>query len=325
MITTTQLDIEKTYKVISPEIIKTPLLYSPKLSDISGAKVYLKLENQQRSGSFKIRGVLSKLYSLNTSDFDKVFVAASTGNHAVAFCDASEKFGFKGMLFLPENTSPSKLRAIEPYMNVEKIFFGKSSVETEAKATNYAQVHNGVLIHPYNDPKIIEGQGSIGLEIRQQLPEIDTVLAPIGGGGLVAGLCTYFSNTPQVNVIGCQPENASEMYQSVKANTIVPTSTKTTIADAVAGGIEDNALTFEIIKNSISGFEIINEEAMQKAVAFIMTYHQILIEPTAALPVAALLKSKAYRGKNVVLVLTGKRVSTQIIKEIMNRYGNNYS
>ena len=316
-------DIQKTYKRISPEIEKTPLLYSPKLSEISGAKVYLKLEHQQKTGSFKIRGVLSKIFSLNKYDFNKVFVASSTGNHAAAFCDASEIFGFKGVLFLSENISKAKLNAINHFKNVKTIFYGKNSIETEQKATEYAKEIGGVLIHPYNDIKIIEGQGTIGLEIKEQLPKVDTVLAPIGGGGLISGLCLYFKDK-DVQVIGCQPKNASEMMQSIKQNKIVPPSTLHTIADASAGGIEKNAITFNICKNYLSGFEIIDEEAIKKAVAFMVKYHQIIIEPAAAIPIAALLNSEKYKNRTVALVLSGKKINTNLLTNILTTYGDYY-
>ena len=228
-------DIESAYGHIRDKVVKTPLLFSPELSRISGAQVYLKMENLQHTGSFKIRGVLNKIHSLGSGSFSKTFVAASTGNHAAAFAYAAEHFGFKGILFMPEKTSEAKLRALEQY-DIEKILYGKNSMETESKAREYAKEINGILIHPYNDPEIIKGQGTIGVEIKEQLPEVDTILAPIGGGGLISGLASYFQND-NVDVIGCQPVNASEMHDSIQLGKIVPPSTHDTIADAAAGGI----------------------------------------------------------------------------------------
>ena len=185
-------DIDIAYKNIKGNIIKTPLIYSPKLSAISGANVYLKMEHLQITDSFKIRGVLTKLMSLNKKDFNKVFVAASTGNHAAAFGYASGTFGFKGTLFLPTNVRAEKLKGISNYA-IEKILYGSSSMEAEKKATKYAKEIDGVLIHPYNDSEIIKGQGTIAVEIAEQCPEVDTIIAPIGGGGLISGICSYFS------------------------------------------------------------------------------------------------------------------------------------
>jgi threonine dehydratase len=318
----TAREISDVYEIIAKDLYRTPLIYSPELSRISGASVYLKMEHLQKTGSFKLRGILSKISTLASKDFEKTFVAASTGNHAAAFAYASEKFDFEGVLFLPEGTKEAKLKALDQY-SVRRIFHGKSSMETEAKATSYSREIGGVLVHPYNDPDIIKGQGTIGVEILEDLPGVDAVLAPIGGGGLISGLCSFF-NESQTDVIGCQPVNAQEMYDSVKKNEIVPPSSLSTISDATAGGIEENAISFDICKEQLWGFELIEEEEIKKALAFIIKYHQTIIEPASALPVAALLGSNKYKGKKVALVLTGRKVDIKILNDIISTYGDYY-
>ncbi len=319
----TKKDIEVVYEGIKGDILKTPLVHSPRLSLLSGANIYLKMEHLQITDTFKLRGVLSKLYSLDKEDIGNRFVAASTGNHAAAFGYASEKFGFKGTLFLPETVEEEKLKGLSNY-SIEKILFGKTSIETEAKATQYAEEIGGILFHPYNDLDIIKGQGTIGLEIETQLPEVDIIITPIGGGGLASGICSYFSENDSVNVVGCQPINASEMYDSIKANKIVAPSKLVTIADAAAGGIEKGALSFEICRKQLSDIKLIKEKSIKEAVAFIYKYHNTTVEPTAALPVAAVLKDDIYKGKNVVLILTGKKINKQLLNEINEHYGNCY-
>jgi len=315
-------EIKDAYLRIKGDILKTPLEYSLALSKISGARVYLKMEHLQLTGSFKIRGILSKIKSLPEKDFQKTFIAASTGNHAAAFAFASKVHNFKGVLFMPENVSDVKKDAL--YDSHVKIFLhGKNSSETEAKAGTYARENSGILIHPYNDVEIIKGQGTVGIEIQDQLPEVDTILAPIGGGGLISGLCSYFLGK-KVKFVGSQPVNASEMFDSVKSGEIVPPSSHSTIADATAGGIEANSLTFDICKELLGDYELIKENEIKEAVAFMVRYHQTIIEPGAALPVAALLNSKNYKGKNVVLVLTGKKINHQLLTNILEDYGNNY-
>jgi threonine dehydratase len=315
-------EIKDAYLKIKGDILKTPLEYSSKLSKISGAQVFLKMEHLQHTGSFKIRGVLTKIKSLHQDDFKKSFVAASTGNHAAAFAFASKTFGFDGVLFMPENVNNVKREALNVY-NVKQYLYGKNSMETEAKATSYAKETGSILIHPYNDREIIKGQGTIGVEIQDQLPNVDTILAPIGGGGLISGLCSFFDKD-KVKVIGCQSVNASEMYESVKSGKISPPSTLPTIADATAGGIEANSLTFDICKNQLNGFELIEENEIKEAISFIVQNHQTIIEPGAALPVAALFNSKKYAGKNVVLVLTGKKINHELLTEIIDNYGDSY-
>jgi threonine dehydratase len=315
--------IAEVYNNIQDEIYKTSLIHSYKLSVLSGANVYLKMEHQQLTNSFKIRGVLAKIKSLPNSDYDKVFVAASTGNHAAAFRYVSEKYGFKGKLFLPESVKQEKLEDLLKY-SIDIEICGKNSVETEQRASQYAKEINGVLIHPYNDEDIINGQGTIALEIESQLPQVDIIIAPIGGGGLISGISSYFSKDESVDVIGCQPENASEMHDSIKADKIIKPSILKTIADAAAGGIEENSITFDICKKHLSGIKLVEEESIKKAVALLYKYHDITIEPTAALPVAALLNFNEYSEKNVVLVLTGNKINQQLLTEINKQYDNYY-
>ena len=318
----TKNDITHTYLEIKDDLHKTPLVFSPQLSMISEAKVYLKMEHFQKTGSFKLRGVLSKMKSLNTAEFDKTFVAASTGNHAAAFGHASKEIGFKAILFLPENTSKSKIEALDQY-GMDIRYYGKSSSQTERKARDHAESIDGVLIHPYNDWDIIKGQGTLGAEIDDQLDNINAVLAPIGGGGLISGICVYFEGS-KTNVIGCQPINGAEMYESIQENRIVSPSALSTISDATSGGIEDAAVTFDICKKHLSGIELIDEVDIRKAVAFVAIHHESIIEPAAALPIAALLKSKKYKGKTVVLILTGKKIDRELLNNIMKEYGDNY-
>ncbi|MEW7281014.1 pyridoxal-phosphate dependent enzyme [Aquimarina sp. 2201CG1-2-11] len=315
-------DITNTYQLIKNDIYETPLIYSSALSAISGANVYLKMEHLQHTGSFKIRGLLSKLYSVDKEDFEKTFVAASTGNHAAAFGYASKVFGFRGVLFLPHTTSKVKVKALQSY-DLTIHFYGKNSMEAEQKAVAYAKEIQGIMIHPYNDLEIIKGQGTIGLEIKKQLPNVDVVLTPVGGGGLVAGIASYFKEF-ETEVVGCQPKNAAEMYESVQNNRIVKPSIQNTISDATAGGIEDKAITFDICKKHLSSFELIQENTIKKAIAFIVNNHHTLIEPASALPVAALFEHKKYQGKNVVLVLTGKKINTTLLTEILIEYDHNY-
>lgn len=314
-------EIQKTYESIKNHIDRTSVIYSPELSKRSGAKVFLKMEHQQRTGSFKIRGALNKINSLGKKDYSKTFVAASTGNHAAAFAHVCDEKGLKGVLFLPKKASPAKVKAIEHY-DVDILYFGDNSMETEIKATQYAKEIGGILIHPYNDIEIIKGQGTIGVEIEEQIPEVEVVMVPIGGGGLISGLASYFSLNRKVNVVGCQPENAAELYHSLKAGFIVDPSELDTISDATAGGLEEGSITVDICKKYVSDIELCSEEEIKKAVVFLAKYHQTMVEPGASLSVACLLGSKKYKGKTVVLILTGKKINVELFNEILSKYGS---
>ncbi len=317
-------DILEAYERFSDRVIKTPLVHSPELSKMSGANVYLKMEQLQNSGSFKLRGALTKIESLASSEVGKTLVAASTGNHAAAFAHVTHMKGMKSILFLPEKASPAKVKALEPY-NIDIRYFGKKSMETEQKAAEYAKEIDGVLVHPYNDIEIIKGQGTIGIEIEEQLPGVEIVMAPIGGGGLISGLASYFSQDPNVAVIGSQPENAAEMFHSIEKGRIAPPSDHDTISDATAGGIEDGSITYDICKNHLAGIDLCSEDQIEKAIAFIVSNHQTLIEPGASLSVATLMNTDKYRGKNVAVVLTGKKINIELLTKILSKYGNNYS
>lgn len=314
-------EIREAYQKIEGEILKTPIEFSPELSRISGARVFLKMEHLQYTGSFKIRGVCNKINTIPVSGLQKEFVAASTGNHAAAFTYAAEKFGFRGVLFLPENVNEVKRKVLKSG-KIKIHLHGKNSVETESYASRYAKESDGVLIHPYNDRDVIIGQGTIGLEIMEQWPRVNTILAPIGGGGLISGLSSYFHGK-EVDIISCQPKNACEMYDSIQKGSIVEPSKKATIADATAGGIEADSLTFEICKNELEQFELIAEDEIKNAVTFMVEHHQTIIEPGAALPVSAMFRSKKYQGKNVVLVITGKKINPDLLTEILVGNGTN--
>lgn len=315
-----QKDIIGVHKKIKPWLRETSLVYSPSLSARSGAKVYLKMEQEQPSGSFKLRGVLAKMYSLSAADLKRPMVAASTGNHAAAFAWASKLWGFTGTLFLPTTINAAKQKALD-LDHLELIYYGTHSAATEAKARSYATAVGGVLVHPYNDWQIICGQGTLGVAITAQCPAVDTVLVPIGGGGLAAGLCLYFKDNQKVAVYGCQPKNASEMAQSIQEGKIVPPSTLPTIADAAAGGLEPNCISYHLCRQELAGIALLKEQQIKEAVWFLWEQHQILVEPTAALTVAALLHGKAYVGKTVVAVITGKKIDSQLWAAIQKTYG----
>jgi len=305
-------------------IRETPLEYSHPLSSMGRGNVYLKLENVQVSGSFKIRGVFNKLLSLNFNEYrGRKFITASTGNHGVAFAHAISTLDLQGIVFLPENTSPAKIRDIEQY-NVELQFYGTDSVETERFARRFAEKMGFMYIPPYNDPKIIGGQGTIGIELERQLKDINHILVPVGGGGLISGIAGYLKKVmPNVEVIGVQPENSAVMYHSIRAGRILNMESKPTLSDGTVGGIEENSITFELCKRYVDDFILVSEREIAKSILFILERHHLLIEGAAALPVAAYLSDPdRFRGGNVVLVLSGCRIDLSTLKEILKSYAN---
>ena len=302
-------------KRIRTFIKETPLDYSPYLSRIGRCNVYLKLENLQLTGSFKIRGAMNKILS---SKNQQEFVTASSGNHGIAVAYTLNKLNMKGSIYLPEYTSKSKSEAIKEY-DIDISYFGEDCVQTENYAKEKAKEKNLEYISPYNDLKIVSGQATIGLELENQLDSIDSVLVPVGGGGLISGIAGYLKTVNKdIQIIGCQPRNSSVMFESIKAGHIVEMESKDTISDGTAGGIEENSITFDICQKYVDDFIIVGETEIKKGILLALEKHSLLVEGAAALSIASFINRKdEFQGKNVVLLLSGSRISLAKLKEIM--------
>ena len=299
-------------------IRETPIDFSPYLSQTGKSHVSLKLENLQISGSFKLRGAMNKILSLNSREKKKKLVTASSGNHGAAFAYVTNKFGLEGVIYLPENASPSKIESLRSYgARIE--LYGNDCVKAEMRAKDQAEKKHNIFISPYNDPKIIGGQGTIGVELIRQIGKIDTVLVPVGGGGLISGIAGYLKSIDEsIKIFGCQPENSPVMYESIKAGKILCLESKPTISDGTAGGIEQGSITFDICKEYVDDYIIASEEDIKNAVKFLLSKHFLLVEGAGALSVACFLKEKSkFRDKNVVLVISGSRIGLERLKSIL--------
>ena len=303
---------------IREHIRETPLEFSPYLSQLGKCQVYLKLESNQVTGSFKFRGALNKFLSLTTDQKNKEVVSASSGNHAAALAYALHKFGGKGIIYLPENVSPAKAEALRPY-GVELKFYGNDCIKSEMMAKETAVKSGLTFISPYNDQKIIGGQGTIGVELLRQIENLDSVLVPVCGGGLISGIAGFLKAADKrMEIIGCQPQNSAVMHASIQAGEILELESKPTLADGTAGGIEPDTVTFDICRKCVDDFILVSESEIKNAIILSIEKHQILIEGAAALAIAAFIKAKArFAGKNVVLIITGKKISLGQLKEIL--------
>ena len=223
---------------ISPNIRETPLDYSAYFSELTGASVYLKLENLQHTGSFKLRGAFNKVLSLTTEQRQAGCVTASSGNHGAAIAYAMKKLGVTGVIFVPEQTSLAKVDAIKR-AGGDVRFFGTDGLDTETHARNFSTENDMVYLSPYNDAEVIAGQGSCGVEIAQQLSQVDAVFVAVGGGGLISGVGSFLKSVnPAISVVSCQPKASAVMTESVKAGEILDLPSETTLSDGTAGGIE---------------------------------------------------------------------------------------
>jgi len=303
---------------IAPHVRETPLDYSPFFSERTGANVYLKLENLQHTGSFKLRGAFNKLLSLAPEIRRAGCVAASSGNHGAAIAYAMKKLGVTGVIFVPEQTSPVKVDSIRQ-AGGEVRFFGTDGLDTETHARAFAAENGMAYLSPYNDEQVIAGQGSCGVEIARQLSPVDAVFIAVGGGGLISGVGAFLKSVnPAVEIVSCQPSASAVMTESVKAGRILDLPSEPTLSDGTAGGIEAGAITFEICRDVIDRYVTVGEEEIAGAMrAFIDAHHQ-LPEGAAGVAIAGFLEVAAdYRGKNVVIVVCGGNVSRDTLKKVI--------
>jgi threonine dehydratase len=304
---------------IRPHIRETILEQSPVLSELGAANVYCKLENLQHTGSFKARGALSKLLSLTEEQRARGVVTASSGNHGAAVAYSLGKLGAAGIVFVPQIADPSKVQAIQR-LGAEVRPFGQDCAEAEVHAREYAAQHGMVYVSPYNDPQVIGGQGTIGVELARQLQPVDVVYASLGGGGLISGIAALLKSVqPAVQVIGCSPQNSQVMIQSVRAGRILDLPSLPTLSDGTAGGIEPGAITFELCRALVDDYLTVTEEEIRAALLLFIEAHHMLIEGAAAVAVAAYLKSsERFVGKNVVIVICGANISLQTLREVLS-------
>jgi threonine dehydratase len=303
---------------IRPYVRETPLDYSLALSQQYDAKVCLKLENLQHTGSFKLRGAMNKLLSLTSEEKARGVITASTGNHGAATAYGLRALQLSGTIFVPENASPTKVAAIQRYgANIET--HGVNCLETELYAQKYAREHGLTYISPYNDPQVIAGQGTIGVEMMRQTEKIDAVFISVGGGGLISGIAGYLKQViPAVKVIGCLPENSPEMAWAVKAGHHVQVEPKPTLSDGTAGGFEPGAMTFELCQQFVDEYVLVSEAEIAAALRWMLETHHQLIEGAAGVAIAGFEKlHQKFRGQTVVIVLCGANISLSTLKQVL--------
>lgn len=299
---------------------RTPLYFSPRLSALTNARVYLKLESYQPIRVFKIRGAANKILKLDPEELKRGLIAASSGNHGLAVSYLAKLTGTQATIVVPTNAVEEKIRAIEEY-GAKVVKHGLFHDERFSKALEIQKATGAVLIPPFDDPDVIAGQGTIGLEICEDLPDVNGVVVPIGGGGLISGISTAIKSLkPGVKIIGVEPEKASSMYQSIKNGKITRLSDTTSIADGLAAR-EPSLLTFEIVRRNVDDIILVSEEGIEKAVFTVMRECHLVVEPSAAAAVAGLLERAQLKlGEKVVVVVSGGNVSLKALAAILSKY-----
>ena len=303
---------------IRPFIRQTMLDPSPYYSQLSGADVYFKCENLQHTGSFKARGALNKILSLSEQERERGIVTASTGNHGAACAFAMQQVGATGIVFVPEIAEETKLAAIRR-LGAEIRTVGTDSVQSERFARAYSAEEGMTYVPPYNDPLVIAGQGTIALELLQQLPDLDAVFVSVGGGGLIGGIASYLKEmNPAIQVTGCSPQNSQVMALSVAAGELLDLPSLPTLSDGTAGGVEAGSITFPLCRDHVDRYISVSEEEIAAALRTFMATQHMLIEGSAAVAIAAFQKTAAdLRGKHVAILLCGANISLEKLKAIV--------
>jgi threonine dehydratase len=303
---------------IRPYVRETPLDPSPVFSELGRAQVFLKLENLQHTGSFKLRGAFNKLLALTPEQRAAGVITASSGNHGAATAYALRTLEATGTVFVPTTVSPLKEAMIRRYgAQIHKV--GHNSGISEIAARRLANERDLVYISPYNDAQIIGGQGTIGVEIARQRTQIDVLFVALGGGGLLSGMATYLKAVnPGVQVIACSPHNSAVMQHSVAAGRILEEESLPTLSDGTAGGIEPGAITFALVRDLVDRYVEVSEAEIAAALRLFLETHHMLIEGAAAVAIAAYLQVKEqFVGKNVVIVLCGANISLKTLKGVI--------
>jgi threonine dehydratase len=312
--------IKRTYENIKNYIHKTPLEFSRHLSS-KDTEVYLKLENQQKMNSFKVRGAFSKLTSLREDEKANGILAVSSGNHGASVSYAASLLGIeKSKIYIPKTTPQAKVDKIE-YYGSEVIKVGDTYDEAHNAAMSQMKKEKLTFIDPCSDDEVISGQGTIGLEILEDNPKIDTIIVPIGGGGMITGISTFVKEVnPDVKIIGVQTEACPAMIKSLEDNKCyLEYPSKDTICDALIGGVGE--IPFKMAKDCIDEILEIKESTIKKAVGKLLVEEKIVSEPSGAIGVAAVMDyPDKFKGKKIAVVISGGNLDKWLMEEVLKEY-----
>ena len=303
---------------IRPFVLETPLVHSHALSERTGAEVFLKLENRQHTGSFKLRGAANKLYSLSAQERAHGVITASSGNHGLAVAHAAAQLDVPATIYLPKDASLRKLEKLRAFPANLSLVPG-DALDAELSARR-AATRGQTYISPYNDPQIIAGQGTIAIELLRQEPELYAVFATVGGGGLMGGIASYLNQTGRnIRTIGCQPERSAVMLASIRAGRIVAEENSLpTLSDGSAGGIEENAVTFDLCRRYVDRWLTASEEEIAQAMRLVYDDTGERIEGAAGVAVAGLLQQgKRLAGRRLAVVICGGNVEEKVWRQVM--------
>jgi len=319
-----QLSLKDIYQAryrIGGLIRKTPLVFSEALSEKTKKNVYLKLETVQETGSFKSRGAASKLLSLSEAEKKRGVIAFSTGNHGRAVAFMARRMGIKATICLSNRVPAYRVEGMRQ-LGAHVIQHGESQDEAYVFTLELREQEGLTLINPFDDPQIIAGQGTIGIEILEELPEVDTAIVPVSGGGLISGVALALKTVnPDIKIIGVSPKVSPPMFASLKAGKPVEIEEKDSLADALLGGIGlDNRYTFSMVRALVDDMVLVEEDDIARGMIFAYEKHRLVIEGSGGVGLSALLKDRVSDlGENIVVVVSGGNVGIELHHEIMSK------
>ena len=320
--TLTLQDIWIAKKRIASFVKTTPLLYSERLSKKSETAAYLKLENLQETGSFKLRGAANKILSLSEEERKKGVTTFSTGNHGLAVAYVARQLGVKAHICISNRVPFNKVKKLHD-MGAEVRRVGQNQDDAEAYSYQLRDEEGMTVIKPFDDPDVIAGQGTIALELLEELPDIDTCVIPLSGGGLLSGIALGLkAANPNIQVIGVSMKRAAVMYESIRAQRPVTIPEETTLADSLLGGIgPDNRHTFTMVKDYVDEIVLLSEEEIAQGMSFLFRHHQMGVEGAAATAVSVLLHEKSEKiGLRTAAIVSGCNVDADRLFEIISTY-----
>jgi len=311
-------DVDAAARRLQGHITRTPVVTSQTWDDVTGYRVFLKCENLQRGGSFKLRGALNKLLTLNPEERARGVLAFSSGNHAQGVALAARIVGTTALVVMPTDAPALKVKATRGY-GADIVFYDRQTEDREAIARRLAEETGRVLVPPYDDHAVMAGQGTVALELFQEVPSLDALVAPVGGGGLMAGCSTVARGLfPGIVVIGVEAESASDTWQSLQKGERVTIPPPTTIADGIRV-TTPGALTFPILARNLTDIALVSEDEIRSAVRLLALRACLVTEPTGAVGAAAVLARRVpvELGASVGVVLSGGNVDPDLLVEIL--------
>jgi threonine dehydratase len=315
-------DVMDAAELLDGVIANTPIEQSRALGRMTGSEVYFKCENLQRAGSFKVRGAYVRMARLSEEEKARGVVAASAGNHAQGVAVAAARLGIQARIYMPLGVALPKLAATRGH-GAEVVLHGNNVDEALAEAQRYAEQSGSVFVHPFDNTDIIAGQGTIGLEILEQIPNVDTIVMGVGGGGLLAGVATAVKARAkelgrEIRVIGVQAENAAAYPPSLAADALVPLKKVSTMADGIAVG-RPGQLPFSIIRELVDDVVTVSEDALARALIFLLERSKLVVEPAGAVGVAALMEGVIENPGTTAVILSGGNIDPMLMLKVIQR------